>query len=130
MKKTILSIAILCMALNVFSQARLGSPASEIKSEFWESSYNLKSGYTDDGIYFICIETKRASVVYYFDDNKICNLCAIVPDNQGALNYYVELYNSQYVIVSSTKWKMYSNGGIAYIELKFPEDGGFYFMWY
>lgn len=129
MKKILLTILFGITSLVIFGQARLGSSATEIKNEFWESSYNLKSGYTDDYTYYISIETERATVIYYFNSDKVCNLCAIAPDNQGQLNFYVELYNKQYVVVSSTEWKMYSANGIANIKLVYPDDGGYYFLW-
>jgi hypothetical protein len=113
-----------------YGQARLGSTASDIRSEFWESHYKLKSGYTEERIYYISIETDRATVQYLFNTDKICTMVIIAPNNQGALNYYVELYNSQYVIVSSKEWKMYSDGGIANIKLVFADDGGYFFVWY
>ena len=56
-------------------------------------------------------------------------MTAVIPDNQGALNFYVELYNKQYVIVSPTKWKMYSKGGIANIQLIYPDSDGYCFIW-
>jgi len=129
MKRTLLTILFAITSVIVFGQARLGSTASEIRSEFWESSYNLKSGYDDDGDYYITITTERATVIYYFKSDKVCYLTAIIPDNQGALNFYVELYNKQYVVVSATQWKMYSNNGIANINLIYPEGGGYYFLW-
>lgn len=129
MKKTLLTILFGITSLVIFGQARLGSTATEIKTEFWESSYNLKSGYTDDYDYYITITTDNATVTYFFNSDKVCTLTAIIPDNQGALNFYVELYNKKYVIVSNTEWKMYSNNGIAKINLIYPDDGGYYFVW-
>lgn len=93
MRKTFLTLTLTMFSFLVFSQARLGSTASDIKSEFWESRYKLKSGYDKDGDYYITIETERATVMYYFDTDKICTTTVIAPDNQGALNYYVEQYN-------------------------------------
>jgi hypothetical protein len=129
MKSTFLVILFLILSVIVFGQARVGSSAADIKSEFWESSYNLKSGYNNDGDYYITIETERASVTYFFNSEKICTSTFIIPNNQGALNFYVELYNKQYVIVSSTQWKMYSNNGIANISLVYPDGGGYFFLW-
>jgi len=129
MKKTILILIIGLFPILSFSQARLGSSAQEIKSEYWESKYNVESGYNDDEIYYVSLETDRASVVHFFNNDKICVMSIIAPDNQGALNFYVENYNNQYVIVSSTEWKMYSKNGIAKIKLIYPDDGGFYFVW-
>lgn len=129
MKQFLTTLTMLLLINVAYSQARLGYSATEIKNEFWETEYNLKSGYTDDGLYYISIWTERATVIYYFNEDKVCKLCMIIPDNQGALNSYVELYNKLYVIVSSTEWKMYSDGGIAEISLIYPDDGGYYFLW-
>lgn len=129
MKRTLLTILFAITSIIAFGQARLGTSATDIRSEFSESSYNLKSGYDDDSDYYITVKTERATVVYYFNSDKICYLTLIGPDNQGALNFYVELYNKQYVIVSAKEWKMYSENGIAKIELVYPESGSFFFRW-
>ena len=129
MKRTLLSILFVIASIIVFGQARLGSSAAEINSEFEESIYNQENGYDDDGDLFISIDTERASVIYYFNSEEICYLTLIAPDDQGAINYYVELYNEQYVVESPTKWKMYSEEGIANIELLYPETGGCVFRW-
>lgn len=129
MKRTLLTILFAITSVIVFGQARLGASASEIKSEFWESNYKLKSGYDSDGEYYITIETERAIVIYYFNSERMCTLTVIIPDNQGALNFYVELYNKKYVIVSSKQWRMYSDEDIANIHLIYPEGGGYYFLW-
>jgi len=60
--------------------------------------------------------------------NKINQL--YIPNSQEALNAYVEKYNKLYVIVSSTKWKMYSKDGISNIDLIYLDGGGCYFQWY
>lgn len=129
MKKTLLTILFGITNLVIFGQARLGSTATEIKTEYWESSYNLKSGYTDDYVYYITITLVNAKVMYFFNSDKVCILTSIIPNNQGALNFFVELYNKQYVIISNTEWKMYSNNGIAKINLIYTDDGDYYFMW-
>ena len=77
---------------------------------------------TIDDIDAISIITERVNLLYMFDSEDICKICLLVPDTQGDLNYYVELYNSQYVIVSETEWKMYNKNGIAKIELIFNNN--------
>lgn len=115
---------------NLFAQARLGFKASDIRQEFKDPDYQLESGFTSDNIYYITITTSRATVIYYFNEEWICDVCIIIPDDEGSLNYYVEYYNNHYVIISETKWKMYSKEGISNIELVFTEDLGYFFMWY
>jgi hypothetical protein len=129
MKNLLLISAMLVFSSALFSQARLRSSVAEIRAEFSESRYALESGYDSDGDFYISIFTDRATVFYYFNSRRICYMTIIVPDDQGALNMYAELYNKRYVIISPTKWRMYSEYGIADIELLFPKDGLYYFVW-
>ena len=129
LKVLIISIPLLLNSFVIFSQARVGSSASDIKEEYAESRYNLKDGYDKDNDYYIKITTVDATVYYYFNADKICTITEIIPDNQGSLNSFVEIYNKRYVIISSTQWKMYSKNGIANIELIYPKSGGYFFLW-
>lgn len=128
--KKILSICLFVVcAITMYAQSRLGYSVSEIRQEFSESKYNLKSNYDKNNNFYISISTETSSVVYYFNSNDKCIITFIVPDNQGSLNAYVESYNKQYVIVSPTQWKMYCSEGIAEIKLVYGDDGGYYFIW-
>lgn len=129
MEKYIITLIAFLSALVSYSQVRLGFTSDEVKNEFWEDKYNLNEGYTIDDIYFINIRGDRANVFNYFDYDKVCFFSTVIPDDQGSLNYYVEQYNSQYVIISSTEWKMYSKNGIAKIKLNYDGEGGYYFTW-
>lgn len=129
MKIYIITLITFLFTLVSYSQVRLGSTSEEIKDEFWEDTYNLYEGFTDDDVYYISIRVARANIFYYFDYNKFCFFSTVIPDDQGSLNYYVEQYNSQYVIISSTEWKMYSKNGIAKIKLNYDGEGGYYFTW-
>ena len=129
MKKIILTIMFAITSCIVFGQARLGYSAADINSEFSDISYNLKNGYDKNGDYYIFIKLERASVLYNFDSNKVCTSSIIVPENDSALNFFVEMYNKKYVIISPTSWKMYSSQGISDIELIYPEKGLTFFVW-
>ena len=129
MKKIILTFIFAVTSYIVFGQARLGVSEAEIKTEFSNSRYKLTSDYNEDGIYYITIETERAMVSYLFNSDKICKASFILPNNDGALNFYVEMYNKEYVILSPTSWKVYSSQGISDIQLIYPEGGGTFFLW-
>ncbi|MCB0695036.1 MAG: hypothetical protein H6546_03810 [Chitinophagales bacterium] len=111
-----------------FGQARLGSSAQDIRSEFSSPEYELESEYTENGAYVIKLTIGRYSVAHLFNNDRICVATLVFPESQGALNALVEQYNDQYVIVSPTEWKMYSKGGIANVRLIIEEDG-YYFAW-
>jgi hypothetical protein len=126
MKKIIFAIFFLS-TINCLSQARLGLSRSEIYKEF--SEYNPQFEINDGGLPYMHFQMERATVMHYFDVDNICVLTAISPNNQGVLNYYVEVYNKKYVIISPKEWKMYSeNGNIATIEL-ITNDGTTFFLW-
>jgi hypothetical protein len=112
---------------SVYSQARLGSSRIDIFKEFESDSPTFHS--TEDGVQYMSIQLPRAYVSYVFDDYAQCTMCTVIPNNQGDLNYYVESYNSKYVILGSRSWKMYSESGIvALIELQ-NKDGVSVFVW-
>jgi hypothetical protein len=126
MKKIVFAIFFFA-ALSCFSQARLGSTRSEIYKEF--SEYNPQFESNEGGQPYMHFQLGRAVVMHYFDEENICALTAIAPNDQGDLNYFVELYNRQYVIIGPKQWKMYSeNGTIATIEL-ITNNGTTFFIW-
>jgi hypothetical protein len=124
----LLPILVFIATLSVFGQARIGSTEQSIRNDF--SDRTFKSGYDSDGDKWISAENSFSSIIYYFNSNKVCYLTAVIPDTEAALNYLVEEYNKTYVIISETKWKMYSANGIMEIELKFSDGGGYYFIMY
>lgn len=128
MKKLLLIILLAITSITAYAQSRLNYSANDIRDEFSDSRYNLKSNFDKSGNYYISIITGNSTVFYYFNAERTCIATFIVPDNQGALNFYVELYNSKYVIVSPTEWKMYTNNGMCEVKLVYT-NGGYYFMW-
>lgn len=120
--KKILLLLLFCSISNIgFGQIRLNSSKTEIKKEFNQAKYSLNE-MNIDGIETISIVTERVNLLYMFDSDNICKICLLIPDTQGDLNYYVELYNRQYVVISDKEWKMYNQNGIAKIELIFTNN--------
>lgn len=126
MKYIFLILALVFSMSYTKAQGRIGYSEWEIRSEFPEKTF--KSGNDKDGDKWIEMETDISSVRYYFNalHDWNCYLTMIIPDNQAALNFLVEKYNKEYVIISETKWKMYGNNGITKINLIFADDGGYY----
>jgi hypothetical protein len=129
MKQIILTILFAITSCLVFGQARLGYSAAEIKTEFSDSRYELTSDYYEDGIYYIAIKTEKATVMHLLNSDKICKASLILPYNDAALNYYVEMYNKEFINISPTKWSVYTNQGTANIELIYPKGGSSCFVW-
>ena len=117
---------LLLASTTLLSQVRLGSSRSDIYKEFQE--YSPEFGTFDDGTPHLSFTTSRAYVRHSFNSSGYCTSAMVVPLNQGALNFYVETYNKQYVIVSQTEWRMYSSSGISTIKLVSHNDMAF-FVW-
>ncbi|GJQ32170.1 MAG: hypothetical protein HBSAPP04_10090 [Ignavibacteriaceae bacterium] len=111
-----------------FAQARIGSSSSDIFSEFRDKG--IQWARTNDGSRYLWYEASNFTVAYYFDGNSYCNLTVVVPHNQGALNFFCEKYNKEAVIISETRWKLYTANGVMDIELVYADDGGYYFRLY
>jgi hypothetical protein len=124
--KTLILSALLLASTTLLSQVRLGNSRSEIYKEFQE--YSPEFGTFEDGTPHLSFTTSRAYVRHSFNASGYCTDAMVVPLNQGALNFYVEMYNRQYVIVSQTEWKMYNSNGIATIKLISYNDMAF-FLW-
>ncbi len=127
MYRIIFSILLCCASLQLFAQARIGFSAAAIRQEF-SQDYKLESGTNDNGVYHISMDMNFAYVVYFFDDNYICTTTLILPANRKVLNNYVQLHNEEYVTISSTQWKMYTENGICDIELVMDGEYSF-FRW-
>lgn len=116
---------ILLTTVAATAQARIGSRSSDIMSEF--SHKGIQMARADNGTYYLWYKDQSVTVAYYLDDNSYCTSTAIIPHNQGVLNWYCEKFNKEAVIISDTRWKLYTANGVLYIELVYADDGGYYF---
>lgn len=115
MKKILFIIVFSLFAFLTNAQSRLGYTESQIKSDF--SNQTFKTNYTEAGTRYIYFDDGNILAMYFFDENGICNLCSAYPLRTGVLNYMVEKFNKEYVIIDDTKWKYYTGNVIIYIQL-------------
>jgi hypothetical protein len=109
------------------AQSRLGHSKSQILEEF--AQFNPVFEIKENGDSVIHFTMDRAVVFQYINGEGFCNMSIIVPRDRDNLNYYVQKYNEQYVVLNDRNWKMYSeNGTIAAIELVHHEGLAF-FVW-
>lgn len=110
------------------AQARVGSKATDIATEF--SHKGIQYDRANDGTRYLWYSDKSVFVSYYLDENSICTSTIIIPNSQGVLNWYCEKFNKEAVIISDTQWKLYTKGGVMYIQLIYTDDGAYYFRLY
>ncbi len=113
-------------SLFTMAQAKIGFTEQQIRDSLPFVSF--KKGETDNSIRYIVYNNDRAIIAYYFDDFGRCYLTAVLPNTQGDLNYFVEVYNNRYVIISSTEWRAYLKNGILKIKLIYPDDNSLAFF--
>jgi hypothetical protein len=113
MKK--LLILLLFSPLLSMAQARIGSTENEIRDEF--SSYDFQRKIsTGDHLFYLSAIVRGGVFYWYFNDNKICDLCYLVLDPEY-VDPMVELCNNKYVRIDDTHWKKYNDGVILYMEM-------------
>lgn len=123
--KTFLVLLTLLFTFAVNAQARLGVTYNDVYEEY---RYLTPTVTTEKQGLCLDVTTPTVQLLYYFDEDKNCKTTIIYPKSQGILNGYVERYNNNYVIVSNTEWKMYSQNTISSIKLVSYEDLIF-FVW-
>ena len=123
MKKTLTALLLIAF-LSAKSQTRIGYTESQIRSEFYEKTFQTL--YTQNGNKVIYWRDYDKEVSYGFDNSGLCTVSMIQPFKQGLLNYYVEKFNKDYVIVDETHWKWYNNSSIVYIRLS--QEGSYSFF--
>jgi len=126
MKRYLILLVLLAMATSVFSQARLGRSIFEVKAEYTEYSVTeQKLGDSD----MLLIDLSKAYVKHVFNDQNDCILSLIIPKDSPAVQYYVERYNKELVIISPTEWRFYVGGSIAQVKLITTDDKSIMFLW-
>ena len=126
MKRYLILLVLLAMATSVFSQARLGRSIFEIKAEYTNNSVTEQRLENND---MLLIDLSRAYVKHVFDDQGDCILSLIIPKDSPAVQFYVEKYNKELVIISPTEWRFYVGGSIAQVKLITTDDRSIMFLW-
>jgi len=127
MKKLVIMLVLLSIVAPAFSQARLGRSFYEINQEY-EENYSVVIDKFKDNI-VLNIDMDRAVIKHLFDSNDICILSLIAPKNNIDVQYYVERYNKELVIMSPTEWRFYVGNAIAKVSLETTTDNSIVFIW-
>jgi hypothetical protein len=127
MKKLVIMLVLLSIVAPAFSQARLGRSFYEINQEY-EENYSVVIDKFKDNV-VLNIDMDRAVIKHLFDSNDICILSLIAPKNNIDVQYYVERYNKELVIMSPTEWRFYVGNSIAKVSLETLDDNSIVFFW-
>ncbi len=128
MKQTLLVMLITLLSVVCSAQVQLNYTRDAIRKHLTSEHYEVTENFDKYGHYYLGAMESASYFLYYFDAKDICNKVVVVPKDKGVLNGLVEYYNGHYVILSSKKWKMYNENGIATVELVYV-DSGCAFVW-
>ena len=103
-----------------------GYNLGEIKKEL--SEYKQETLKTDEGIDYLVVNMKTTIMMYFLDDSLICTHVIIMPKNTELLNLYIQKFNNEKNVVSSTAWNRYECGVIINYELQSLSNGRMYFL--
>ena len=75
--------------------------------------------------YSVIEPTTNTLVMYFLNDDLICNQIVIVPPDATTRQLWVESCNQKWIIVDSTKWKYYKDdGSILIMFMDYVENVG------
>lgn len=127
MKKLVIMLVLLSIVAPAFSQARLGRNFYEVYQEYAENYSVTKDKFEGNNV--LTIEMNNAFIKHLFDSNNNCILSMIVPKNTIDVQYYVERYNKELVIMSPIEWRFYVGNAIAKVSLETTNDNSIVFIW-
>lgn len=127
MKKLVIMLVLLSIVAPAFSQARLGRNFYVVYQEYAENYSVTKDKFEGNNV--LTIEMNRAFIKHLFDSNNNCILSMIVPKNTIDVQYYVERYNKELVIMSPIEWRFYVGNAIAKVSLETTNDNSIIFIW-
>jgi hypothetical protein len=127
MKKLVIMLVLLSIVAPAFSQARLGRNFYEVNQEYAENYSVIKDKFEGNNV--LTIEMNKAFIKHLFDSNNNCILSMIVPKNTIDVQYYVERYNKELVIMSPIEWRFYVGNAIAKVSLETTNDNSIVFIW-
>jgi hypothetical protein len=127
MKKLVIMLVLLSIVAPAFSQARLGRTFYEVNQEYAENYSVTKDKFEGNNV--LTIEMNKAFIKHLFDSNNNCILSMIVPKKTIDVQYYVERYNKELVVISPTEWRFYVGGSIAKVSLETTNDNSIVFIW-
>ncbi|OYT15492.1 MAG: hypothetical protein B7C24_12790 [Bacteroidetes bacterium 4572_77] len=109
------------------AQVRLNTSSQEILQEF-EKEGIIQDTNTSGAVYLM-LDADYWTVYYTINEASICTQCFIVPADNEVINYFVEKYNKNYVVIGIKEWRSYYGADVASIVLKETEDGEAFFLW-
>jgi hypothetical protein len=105
--KHLLLLLTLVVSLCANSQVRIASPKEQIKAEF--GYLYIEDHMVSDSVDAITFQTRKSVVTHLFNEAGISYCAFLTPLGDAELKYYIERYNSQYIVLSPTQWRLYAN---------------------
>jgi len=107
MKKLVL---VLIMLVSItYSQAQtIGDHLNYIREQKPQGKFDSN---TKPYTYTALEESVNSLMMYFLDDNLICYQLVIVPQDNAARQRWVTSLNDGWVVINSSVWKFYTNGG-------------------
>jgi len=126
MKRFIVFLVSLCIYVNIYSQARIGSSLDEIKNEFTNNDMRYS---IIEKIPCLIVIYSNVDVFYYLNNAGFCYQTSIVTKNLTLAKNIIDIYNKNYIIKSRISWIMNNNFRIVTIQFQYITGIGYIFTW-
>lgn len=107
MKKLVIALVMLVAAMNSQAQT-IGDHFNTVEAAKPAGNLDATKPYT------YTVEEKSVSsiMMYFFDDNLICDKMVIAPQTGTARQRWIASFNDSWITINSTQWKFYKSDGM------------------
>lgn len=114
--KKLSALFFLAFSLTSFSQSRVGYLINQVRKEFSDPAFNLRSMVQDTST-FIVLQEKHAVVIHRFGSDSICNKTYVTPEDTTIANEMASTYDAIYEPVSHLEWLVRQQSDILDVEM-------------
>ena len=107
MKKQVITFVLLLVAICSNAQT-IGDPLNTVREKKPGGQTDFDKPYT----YSVDEKDVQSIMIYFFDDNLVCDKLVIAPQTSSSRQRWVNSFNDGWVIISSTEWKYYKDDGM------------------
>ena len=115
----LIPVALLMNFTSAYSQFFVGNSKQEVKSALMKNNVKFtEQKITDTTNRISWLNEKEFQMIWVFNNKDSLKGQTLISEKHNGINEFVKWFNEDFVIISPTEWRNYSNGVIYNIKLE------------
>ena len=112
-------VALVMNSVSAYSQFFVGNSKQEVKSALMKNNVKFtEQKITDTTNRISWLNEKEFQMIWVFNNKDSLKGQTLISEKHNGINEFVKWFNEDFVIISPTEWRNYSNGVIYNIKLE------------